>query len=88
MAAKMRTAMISQIILSLSMSGLGAKILDGSNPVPDYATSEAGNPFVEGWYADPDTAIYNGMYWIYPTSPYPCKSTGLESSLFSRPPKK
>jgi hypothetical protein len=23
----------------------------------DYTTSEAGNPFVDGWYADPDTAI-------------------------------
>ncbi|OTA98188.1 glycoside hydrolase family 43 protein [Hypoxylon sp. CI-4A] len=36
--------------------------------VPDYTTSEAGNPFVEGWYADPDTEIYDGLYWVYPTS--------------------
>jgi hypothetical protein len=40
----------------------------GSPAVPDYTTSEAGNPFVDGWYADPDTAIYNDLYWIYPTS--------------------
>jgi hypothetical protein len=33
---------------------------DGSPQQPatvDYTTSEAGNPFVDGWYADPDTAI-------------------------------
>ncbi|KAK2599725.1 hypothetical protein N8I77_011455 [Diaporthe amygdali] len=38
--------------------------------VPNYTTAEAGNPFVDGWYADPDTEIYDGLYWIYPTSSY------------------
>jgi len=42
----------------------------GTTAVPDYITSEAGNPFVDGWYADPDTAIYDGLYWVYPTSSY------------------
>ncbi|KAI0176021.1 glycoside hydrolase family 43 protein [Hypoxylon sp. FL1284] len=42
-----------------------------SRVVPDYTTSEAGNPFVEGWYADPDTEIYEGLYWVFPTSSYP-----------------
>lgn len=41
-----------------------------SRVIPDYTTSEAGNPFVEGWYADPDTEIYDGLYWVYPTSSY------------------
>lgn len=36
-------------------------------PIPDFATSEAGNPFLDGWYADPDTAFYEGEYWVYPT---------------------
>src|SRR5688572_16598737 len=36
--------------------------------VPDYTTSEAGNPFVDGWYADPDIAVYNNTYWVYPTT--------------------
>ncbi|TGJ85864.1 hypothetical protein E0Z10_g2875 [Xylaria hypoxylon] len=36
----------------------------------DYATSEAGNPFVDGWYADPDTEFYDGKYWVFPTSSY------------------
>ena len=26
---------------------------------------------MDGWYADPDTAIYEGLYWVYPTSSYP-----------------
>lgn len=38
--------------------------------VPNYTTAEAGNPFVDGWYADPDTEIYDGLYWVYPTSSY------------------
>ncbi|PVI00565.1 carbohydrate-binding module family 66 protein [Periconia macrospinosa] len=37
----------------------------------NYTTAEAGNPFIEGWYADPDTAIYNDLYWIFPTSSLP-----------------
>ncbi|KAI1128431.1 glycosyl hydrolase [Nemania abortiva] len=36
----------------------------------DYTTSEAGNPFVDGWYADPDTEFYEGKYWVFPTSSY------------------
>jgi hypothetical protein len=36
----------------------------------NYTTAEAGNPFVDGWYADPDTEIYDGLYWVYPTSSY------------------
>lgn len=35
--------------------------------VPDFTTSEAGNPFLDGWYADPDTEYYNGEYWVFPT---------------------
>ena len=30
--------------------------------VPNYTTAEAGNPFVAGWYADPDTAFFEGEY--------------------------
>ena len=39
----------------------------------DYSTSEAGNPFVDGWYADPDTEFYEGKYWVFPTSSYAYK---------------
>lgn len=39
--------------------------------MPDYSTAEAGNPFVDGWYADPDVAIYDNRYWVFPTSSRP-----------------
>lgn len=44
----------------LSAVGLAAVL-------PDYTTAPAGNPFVDGWYADPDNEFYNGEYWLYPT---------------------
>lgn len=54
---------IVQAILATSIAGSQAV-------VPNYTTAEAGNPFVDGWYADPDTEIYDGLYWVYPTSSY------------------
>lgn len=27
----------------------------------------SGNPVIKGWYADPEAAIFNHQYWIYPT---------------------
>ena len=27
----------------------------------------SGNPILPGWYADPEVAIFNNQYWIYPT---------------------
>ena len=33
---------------------------------------KSGNPVFTGWYADPEAAIFNNTYWIYPTysAPY------------------
>jgi beta-xylosidase len=35
-------------------------------------TPRAGNPVVQGWYADPEAHVFAGRYWIYPTysAPY------------------
>src|SRR5687768_7193369 len=32
----------------------------------------AGNPVIQGWYADPEGVIFGDRYWIYPTysAPY------------------
>ncbi len=42
-----------------------------------YAQSDSirissGNPIIKGWYADPESAIFNKTYWIFPTysAPY------------------
>ena len=33
---------------------------------------QSGNPVIQGWYADPEAAIFNKTFWIYPTysAPY------------------
>ena len=38
----------------------------------DAGKKTAGNPVIEGWYADPEGVIFNNQYWIYPTfsAPY------------------
>jgi hypothetical protein len=36
--------------------------------VPDFDTAVAGNPIVDGWYADPDVAVYGNTYWVFPTT--------------------
>jgi hypothetical protein len=42
------------------------------SPEPECAPGTSGNPFVEGWYADPDMKRYGDAYWVYPTysAPY------------------
>jgi hypothetical protein len=60
------------LILSLIIQGAVTSLsVPREGAIPDFTTSEAGNPFIEGWYADPDTAFYNNEYWIFPTSSYP-----------------
>lgn len=60
--------------LLLYSAGVVASDTTDDKPLPsqilNYTTSEAGNPFVDGWYADPDTAIYEGQYWVFPTASY------------------
>jgi hypothetical protein len=36
--------------------------------VPDHDTAPAGNPIFDGWYADPDVAVYGDTYWVFPTT--------------------
>jgi beta-xylosidase len=28
----------------------------------------SGNPVLEGWYADPEVAVFDGRFWVYPTT--------------------
>ncbi|KAI2606668.1 carbohydrate-binding module family 66 protein [Hypoxylon sp. NC1633] len=60
----------ASLIMSLALFSVAGASPLASRTIPDYTTSEAGNPFVEGWYADPDTEMYEGLYWVYPTSSY------------------
>ncbi|KAF3060903.1 Xylosidase/arabinosidase [Daldinia childiae] len=72
------------LIATLAMSKLANTLPIFNKSIPDYTTSEAGNPFVDSWYADPDTEIYEGLYWVYPTASYSYeKQTYLDA--FSSP---
>lgn len=57
------------MILRAAMAALVAFV--PMSAAPDWPTAPAGNPFVDGWYADPDVAVYDGRYWVYPTSSRP-----------------
>ncbi|KAI1208012.1 carbohydrate-binding module family 66 protein [Annulohypoxylon truncatum] len=59
------------LLLSFTMPAAANGSLIPTQLTPEnYTTAEAGNPFVDGWYADPDTEVYDGIYWVYPTSSY------------------
>jgi beta-xylosidase len=43
-----------------------------SSQAQNSSIAKSGNPVFPGWYADPEGAIFNNQYWIYPTysAPY------------------
>lgn len=44
----------------------------------------SGNPILPGWYADPEAAVFDRTYWIYPTTSQPyARQTGFDA--FSSP---
>lgn len=43
-------------------------LLAGISTLPLCAQQQSGNPVFKGWYADPEGAVFNNRYWIYPTS--------------------
>lgn len=38
-----------------------------SQSEPESRADRAGNPEIEGWYADPEGIIFDNEYWIFPT---------------------
>jgi hypothetical protein len=65
-------SVLSAVLASVLVVGGGVPGGVAPDPrVPDSPTAVAGNPFVDGWYADPDVAVYEGKYWVYPTSSRP-----------------
>ncbi|GAA3733737.1 hypothetical protein GCM10022225_14980 [Plantactinospora mayteni] len=58
----------------LAVAGLLAATVaaaPASAALPEYTTAEAGNPIVAGWYADPDVAIYDNRFYVFPTASRP-----------------
>lgn len=60
--------------VALLLGGAAPAVAEAEPPaaasaaVPDFDTAEAGNPIVDGWYADPDVAVYGDRYWVFPTT--------------------
>jgi len=61
---------IAVLVAAVVACGLSA-VPSAAAAVPDQSTAEAGNPFVDGWYADPDVAVYGSAYWVFPTTSKP-----------------
>ncbi|KAI5927846.1 putative glycosyl hydrolase [Camillea tinctor] len=66
-------ASLASILLSFLLPRISGAFPAKAHAPFDYTTAEAGNPFVSGWYADPDTEIYDGQFWVYPTASRPYK---------------
>jgi beta-xylosidase len=63
------------IVSRISYALLLAFFLYGCSPKLNTPTNQkqtAGNPVFPGWYADPEGAVFNKQFWIYPTysAPY------------------
>lgn len=53
-------------------------------PEEGAAARRSGNPIFEGWYADPEVAVFGGRFWIYPTYSAPYNDQ-LHFDAFSSP---
>lgn len=58
-----RTTLLTLLLLSACSRGMRQQSTE---------KQMSGNPILPGWYADPEGAIFNNQYWIYPTysAPY------------------
>ncbi len=47
-------------------------LYSGSLFAQEQNIERAGNPVLDGWYADPEGAVFGDQYWIFPTfsAPY------------------
>ena len=56
-----------------------------SRPASSQAGKQmSGNPVIDGWYADPEVAVFGDTYWIYPTFSAPYDEQ-LHFDAFSSP---
>jgi len=46
---------------------LAIGIISGNCIAQTKQTKTSGNPIMEGWYADPEGAIFDNTFWVYPT---------------------
>jgi beta-xylosidase len=65
----LRTIIIAVAILSAGVISLAFAAQEQQGQAQ---AKRSGNPIFEGWYADPEGAIFGDRYWVYPTysAPY------------------
>ena len=59
--------MIAAQSLASMLAGAAEANLNQAGAIPAESTPRSGNPVFDGWYADPEAAIFGNQYWIYPT---------------------
>lgn len=73
MNSNISNQLLRAVILGLSLNALtlfASAAEPAAKPESDVSASakpHSGNPVVNGWYADPEAAIFGNEYWIYPT---------------------
>jgi beta-xylosidase len=73
--------------LVAGMALVGCALMGGCEPRPRPVNLEvlrAGNPVIEGWYADPDAVVMDRRYWIYPTYSAPYDEQTFVDAFWSR----
>lgn len=55
---------IKKVVLLAGFSLIGFGIINAQSKKGKVSS---GNPVFQGWYADPEAAVFNNQYWIYPT---------------------
>jgi hypothetical protein len=58
--------MIAAQALAPMLAGTAEANLNQAAAVPAESTPHSGNPVFDGWYADPEAAIFGNQYWISP----------------------
>lgn len=55
-------------VLSLAIVASACASASGGSGAENAPVLRAGNPVLAGWYADPEAHVFEGQYWLYPTT--------------------
>ncbi len=68
----LNTLIFKQLMKILSIFFLVLLFAPAANAQTKPVKATSGNPIFPGWYADPEGAVFNKQYWVYPTysAPY------------------
>jgi len=76
----MRPRLCALALCLATIARLAMPVGAQENPKPETS----GNPIFPGWYADPEAAVFNNTYWVYPTFSAPYDQQ-LHFDAFSSP---